>query len=87
MILAYPTWLQFFGPDHLALLGPVHGTDTYVTDVANFVVPTATQLISPQGAISVSSNFSGNASEWDAYLGIPLVLLFAVATGDSGECQ
>jgi hypothetical protein len=80
VVLAYPTWLQFFGPGHTVILGAVHGTDTYVTDAANFVVPTVTQLISPQGAISVSSHFSGNASEWDAYLGIPLVLLFVVAT-------
>ena len=79
-VLAYPTWLQFFGPDHLVIHGPVHGTDIYVTDVANFVVPTVTQLISPQGAINISSHFSGNASEWDAYLGIPLVLIFVVAT-------
>jgi hypothetical protein len=80
VVLAYPTWLQFFGPGHVVILGAVHGTDTYVTDAANFVVPTVTQLISPQDAISISSHFSGNASEWDAYLGIPLVLLFVVAT-------
>jgi hypothetical protein len=80
VVLAYPTWLQFFGPGHVVILGAVHGTDTYVTDAANFVVPTVTQLISPQDAVSISSHFSGNASEWDAYLGIPLVLLFLVAT-------
>ena len=28
----------------------------------------------------MSSHFSGNASEWDAYLGIPLVLLLVLAT-------
>jgi hypothetical protein len=80
VVLAYPTWLQFFGPGHVVISGAVHGTDTYVTDAANFVVPTVTQLISPQGAVSISSHFSGNASEWDAYLGVPLVLLLVVAT-------
>ena len=80
VVLAYPTWLQVFAPGHVVILGAVHGTDTYVTDAANFVVPTVTQLISPQGAISISSHFSGNASEWDAYLGIPLVLLLVIAT-------
>ena len=80
VVLAYPTWLQFLGPDHLAIHGAVHGTDIYVTDAANFFVPTVTQLISPQGAINISSHFSGNASEWDAYLGMPLVLMFVVAT-------
>jgi hypothetical protein len=80
VVLAYPTWLQFFGPDHAVITGAVHGTDTYVTDAANFVVPTVVQLLSPQGAINISKHFTGNASEWDAYLGIPLVLVFVVAT-------
>ncbi len=80
VVLAYPTWLQFLAPGHLVIHGAVHGTDIYVTDAANFVVPTVTQLISPQGAVSISSHFSGNASEWDAYLGIPLVLIVVVAT-------
>ncbi len=80
VVLAYPTWLQFLAPGHLVIHGAVHGTDTYVTDAANFVVPTVTQLISPRSAIGISSHFSGNASEWDGYLGIPLVLILVVAT-------
>jgi len=31
-------------------------------------------------ATNVSSHFSGNASEWDAYLGIPLMLVLVLAT-------
>jgi hypothetical protein len=80
LLLAYPTWLQFFGTDHVVTPGAIHGTDIYVTDLANFVVPTVAQLISPQVATTISSHFTGNASEWDAYLGIPLVLLLVVAT-------
>ncbi|MGA8634389.1 MAG: hypothetical protein WB805_05980 [Candidatus Dormiibacterota bacterium] len=80
VVLAYPTWLQFLAPGHLVIHGAVHGTDTYVTDAANFVVPTVAQLISPQSAIGISSHFSGNASEWDGYLGIPLVLILVFAT-------
>jgi hypothetical protein len=80
VVLAYPTWLQFFAPGHLVIHGAVHGTDTYVSDLANFVIPTVAQLISPQSAVNISSHFSGNASEWDAYLGIPLLLLLVVAT-------
>ncbi len=80
VVLAYPTWLQFFAPGHLVIHGAVHGTDTYVSDLANFVIPTVAQLISPQSAVNISSHFTGNASEWDAYLGIPLVLLLVVAT-------
>lgn len=80
VLLAYPTWLQFFGADHVVTAGAIHGTDIYVTDPANFVVPTVAQLISPQVATNISSHFSGNASEWDAYLGIPLILVLLVAT-------
>jgi hypothetical protein len=80
VLLVYPTWLQFFGPDHVVASGAIHGTDIYVTDPTNFVVPTVAQLIAPQAATSISSHFSGNASEWDAYLGIPLILLLVVAT-------
>jgi membrane protein CcdC involved in cytochrome C biogenesis len=80
VVLAYPTWLQFFGADHVVTAGAIHGTDIYVTDPANFVVPTVAQLISPQVATNISSHFSGNASEWDAYLGIPLILVLLVAT-------
>ncbi|MHB8490063.1 MAG: hypothetical protein ACYDCS_13000 [Candidatus Dormibacteria bacterium] len=79
MVLAYPTWLQFFGADHV-VGGAINGTDIYVTDPTNFVVPTVAQLIAPQMATGVSSHFSGNASEWDAYLGIPLIVLLALAT-------
>ena len=80
VLLAYPTWLQFFGADHVVASGAIHGTDIYVTDPANFVVPTVAQLIAPQVATNVSSHFSGNASEWDAYLGIPLILVLVLAT-------
>jgi hypothetical protein len=80
VVLAFPAWLQFFGVDHAVNAGAIHGTDIYVTDPANFVVPTVAQLISPPVATAVSSHFSGNASEWDAYLGIPLILLLIFVT-------
>jgi hypothetical protein len=80
ILLAYPTWLQFLGPGHVLTSGAIHGNDIYVTNALNFVVPSVAQLISPPVATGISSHFSGNASEWDAYLGIPLVLLLIAAT-------
>lgn len=80
VLLAYPTWLQFSGANGVAAAGAIHGTDIYVTDPTNFVVPTVAQLIAPQVATNISSHFSGNASEWDAYLGIPLAVLLVLAT-------
>jgi len=79
-VLAYPVLFQFFGANHVVNSGAIHGTDIYVTDPANFVVPTVVQLFSPAAATNISSHFSGNASEWDAYLGIPLILLLIIAT-------
>jgi hypothetical protein len=80
VVLAYPTWLQFLGANQVAGAAAIHGTDIYVTDPTNFVVPTVVQLIAPHAATSISSHFSGNASEWDAYLGIPLIVLLVLAT-------
>jgi len=80
VVLAYPVWFQFFGANHVVNLVAIHGTDTYVTDPTNFVVPTVAQLFSPQAATSISSHFTGHAPEWDAYLGVPLILLLIVAT-------
>ncbi len=80
LLLAYPSWLQFFGAGHVVTAGAIHGTDIYVTDPTNFVVPTVAQLIAPQPAVGISSHFTGNASEWDAYLGIPLILVLVLAT-------
>jgi hypothetical protein len=79
-VLAYPVWLQFLGPGHVLTSGAIHGTDIYETNALNFVVPSVAQLISPPVATGISSHFSGNASEWDAYLGIPLVLVLIAAT-------
>jgi hypothetical protein len=80
VLLAYPAWLQFFGPNHVLTSGAIHGSDIYVTDPANFIVPTVAQLIAPPFATGISSHFTGNASEWDAYLGIPLILVMVFAT-------
>jgi hypothetical protein len=37
------------------------------------VVPTAHQQFAPAAAIQLSEGFSGYSSEWDAYLGLPLI--------------
>ena len=78
VLLVYPVVYQLLGPQRV-LGGPVQGTDIFVTDPLNFVLPTSVQLIAPGPVTDISNHFSGNVSEWDAYLGLPLlVLLFAV---------
>jgi len=36
-------------------------------------VPTAHQQFAPAAAVQLSEGFSGYSSEWDAYLGVPLI--------------
>jgi hypothetical protein len=60
---AYPLWFQFFGPQRAG--GSLQPPDVYVSDLLAFVVPP--NLI----------HFTGNRTENDAYVGLPLLVLFA----------
>ena len=46
-----------------------------MTDLLNLVVPTDVQQLAPAAALGISSRFTGNGSEQDGYLGIPLILV------------
>ena len=77
-LLAWPLSVQFFGPQRVntAQLQPV---DTYVSDALGFVVPTSVQQVAPRSWRSaVSDRFTGNGSEWTAYLGVPLLAVLAM---------
>jgi hypothetical protein len=73
VLLAFPIATQFLGANHVS--GVIHDPQFFVTDPTNFFVPTAIQLIVPHQAISLTSVWSGNISEWDGYLGLSLVAL------------
>ena len=76
-LLAYPVYFQFFGPALSAgnLLPDRAGyVANFVTDLLNFVVPTRAQLITPPAADAVAVHFTGNLSEWNGYIGVPLLL-------------
>jgi hypothetical protein len=75
-VLAYPVFIQLLGPDRV--MGPVHNANAYVTDPLNLVVPTVLQQFAPNWATSISNHFSGNVSEWNGYVGIPLLGLLLV---------
>ena len=75
-VVAYPVAIQLGGPDRAA--GVIHDPDVFVTDLANLVVPTSTQLIAPGWATALSQRFTGNVVEWNAYLGAGLLLVLAV---------
>jgi hypothetical protein len=76
LVLAYPLYVQFLGPDRITG-GAIHPPDVYLTDALNLIVPTEIQLIAPSAAVGVTHHFTGNPSEWNGYIGIPLLLLTA----------
>jgi hypothetical protein len=64
VLVAYPLAFQFFGPQRVS--GSVQQPDVYVSDLLAFVIP------------SRFIRFTGNITENGAYVGLPLLVLFAV---------
>ena len=77
VLLAYPIYAQFTGPN--VVRHSINDPNAFSTDLLNPILPTPTQLIAPSAATAVSTHFSGNGSEADAYIGIPLLLLLITA--------
>src|SRR6267143_446726 len=66
ILAGYPLAFQFFGPQRV--YGDVQQQDVYVSDLLAFVAPSNLIL------------FTGNIAENDAYVGVPLAVLFAAGT-------
>jgi hypothetical protein len=64
VLAAYPLWFQFFGAQRAS--GSLQPPDVYVSDLLAFIVP------------SNFIQFTGNGTENDAYVGLPLLVLFVV---------
>jgi hypothetical protein len=62
VLAAYPLAFQFFGPQRVS--GSLQPPDVYVSDLLAFVVP------------GPFIHFTGNSTENDAYIGLPLLVLF-----------
>ncbi len=73
IIAAYPLAVQFFGPQRV--FGDVQSPDVYVSDLLAFVVPNHVWLHNSATAELVS-HFTGNSTEDNAYVGLPLLVLF-----------
>jgi hypothetical protein len=71
VLAGWPLWIQFFGPQRMG--GGLQPTLIYSNDLLNFAVPTAVQWLAPTWAQQITWHFSGNLSEWNGYLGIPLL--------------
>src|SRR5262249_48695702 len=76
VIGAYPIWMQFFGPQHIS--AGIVRPPVFVGDLRGLVVPIFGLLKASTYGYG-PSHFTGEAAEWNSYLGVPL-LLVAVAT-------
>lgn len=75
VLLGYPVYYQFFGPQHF--VGAAHATthSTLKLDVLGTVVPTSNQSIAPRWLTRIGDQFmGGDIGENGGYLGLPLVL-------------
>jgi hypothetical protein len=63
----------FLGPQYVS--GVVREQDMVVTDLLNFVVPTHVMLLAPPQLVSLNHLWTGDDAEWNAYVGLPLLLL------------
>ncbi|HEY7200121.1 MAG TPA: hypothetical protein VIC57_07920 [Candidatus Dormibacteraeota bacterium] len=73
--VAWPVWFQLRGPQRIT--GTAHEPNVYVNDLLGFWVPSEIQWLAPARLLRVSARFSGNSSEWNSYIGVPLTLLLS----------
>jgi hypothetical protein len=73
-IAGYPIWFQLFGQQHIT--GDIQSSSNrYLTDLWNLVTPTQVQALVPAAATRITSRFTGNFSETNGYISIPLILI------------
>jgi hypothetical protein len=73
ILAAYPLGVQFFGPQRV--YGDVQRPDVYVSDLLAFIVPNHV-LLHNSATTELVSHFTGNSTEDNAYVGLPLLVLF-----------
>ncbi len=73
VVAGFPLYIQLFGPQRAPA---AHGPGAYSTDLFNLVWPVYQWVDLGVG----SPSFTGNASEWTGYLGVPLIVLLVVVT-------
>jgi hypothetical protein len=67
--------VQYLGPYRVQ---DVHPANAYVSDFFNFFIPTNVTKIAPASLLHISAQFTGNGSEENAYIGVPLLLFMAL---------
>jgi len=76
-IAAGPLATRFLGPGRIAG-GRFQPPDVYVSDIWGFIVPTFVERLAPSSLRAVSSHFTGNGLEWNAYVGVPLLVAVGI---------
>jgi hypothetical protein len=78
IVLAGPlVAFQLLGPRHVN--GLLQQRNTYVADLAGFIVPTRLEWLSTAGTRHLSGKFTGFSGEYGVYLGVPLLLVATFA--------
>lgn len=75
LVAGYPLLVQFFGPQRVS--GSLQTADFYVNDLLSFITPDPA-LLRFGGSAATIRHFSGNVSENDGYIGLPLLALFGL---------
>jgi len=75
VVAGYPLAVQFLGPQQVS--GSLQVSDFYVNDLVGFVSPNPA-LLRFGGSAETIRHLTGNISENDAYVGIPLLALFLI---------
>jgi hypothetical protein len=66
-----PLAYQLFGPERVS--GLLQQPDVFVTDLLNLVIPNQFAALHLPSGLNLTSQWSGNQSEADAYIGLPLI--------------
>lgn len=80
-LAAFPLLFQFRGPGRVRT-GAIWGSDIFVSDLLGLVIPTSHLRFSPAWTAQVTQHYTDAccASEWSAYLGVPLIVVMIVVT-------
>ena len=76
LMSVYPLWVQFRGPQRITA-GTLHPAGVYVADLRSLIVPTLGWL-RPPAYLRGPSHWTGGFSEWNSYLGVPLLVIVFV---------
>jgi hypothetical protein len=75
VLAGYPLAVQFLGPHRISQ--SLQPADRYVTDALSFIVADPA-LVRFGGSAATVSHFTGNLSENDGYVGLPVLVLFFI---------